>query len=67
MLILAGDKDYLPLIWFLRSKGCKVEIASFAQAAADVVKQAADRYFKLSARHTVNLARTRNLARSAQR
>ena len=55
IILLAGDKDYLPLIWFLRSKGCKVEIASFEEAAANVIKQAADTFFLLGEKHTVVL------------
>ncbi len=51
LVILAGDKDYLPLIWYLKSKGCKVEMASFEEAAASVVKWAADKFYKLGDHH----------------
>ena len=58
VVLLAGDKDYLPLIWYLRSKGCKVEMASFEEAAANVIKQTADRFYKLGERHTVVLPKS---------
>ena len=41
VILLAGDKDYLPLIWYLRSKGCKVEMASFGDAASKIVRDTA--------------------------
>lgn len=58
IVLLAGDKDYLPLIWFLRSKGCKVEMASFEEAAANVLMRAADRFYLLGESHTVVLPRS---------
>ena len=58
MILLAGDKDYLPLIWYLKSKGCRVEMASFQEAAASVVKSAADGFYVLGEEHTVVLPRS---------
>lgn len=58
MVLLAGDKDYLPLIWYLRSKGCKVEMASFEEAAADIIQHAADHFYLLEEKHTVVLPKS---------
>lgn len=48
-IILGGDKDFLPLVWYLRSRGCKVEIWSWPEATSPEVKSAADFYFPLDA------------------
>ena len=47
-IILGGDKDFLPLIWYLRSRGCKVEIWSWPEATSPEVKEAADVYFPIT-------------------
>lgn len=47
-IILAGDKDFLPLMWYLRSRGCRVEIWSWPEATSPEVKEAADFYFPLT-------------------
>jgi uncharacterized LabA/DUF88 family protein len=49
-IILGGDKDFLPLIWFLKSRGCRTEIWSWPQATSQVVKEAVDEYFPLDER-----------------
>jgi len=46
-VILAGDKDYLPLVWYLKNRGCKVEVWSFPETCAEVLKEAADRFMSL--------------------
>ena len=47
-IILGGDKDFLPLVWYLRSRGCKVEIWSWPEATSPEVQEAADYYFPLT-------------------
>jgi uncharacterized LabA/DUF88 family protein len=47
-IILGGDKDFLPLVWYLRSRGCRVEIWSWPEATSPEVKTAADWYFALT-------------------
>jgi len=47
-IILGGDKDYLPLFWYLRSRGCRVEIWSWPEATSEEVKRAADEYNPLT-------------------
>lgn len=52
-ILLAGDKDYLPLVWYLRSRGCKVEIWSWPETTSDEVKDAADVYVALDERFMI--------------
>ena len=47
-IILGGDKDFIPLVWFLRSRGCRVEIWSWPETTSPEVKEAADYYFPLT-------------------
>lgn len=53
VIIVAGDKDYLPLLWYLKNRGCKVEVWSFPETCAEVMKEAADRYVPLDSRITL--------------
>ncbi|OQW53497.1 MAG: hypothetical protein A4S09_07835 [Proteobacteria bacterium SG_bin7] len=46
-IIMGGDKDFLPLVWYLKSRGCRVEIWSWPEATSPEVKEAADFYFAL--------------------
>lgn len=43
-IIVGGDKDFLPLIWYLKSRGCKTEIWSWPETTSPEVKEAADFY-----------------------
>jgi uncharacterized LabA/DUF88 family protein len=57
-IILGGDKDFLPLMWYLRSRGCRVEIWSWPEATSPEVKEAADYYFPLTAEFVIKKTRT---------
>lgn len=46
-IILGGDKDFLPLVWYLKSRGCRTEIWSWPQATSQEVKVAVDQYYPL--------------------
>ena len=58
VILLSGDKDYLPLIWYLRSKGCKVEMAAFKESAADIVKTATDKFHLLGGQETISVKKS---------
>jgi uncharacterized LabA/DUF88 family protein len=47
-IILGGDKDFLPLMWYLRSRGCRVEIWSWPETTSPEMKEAADLYVPLT-------------------
>lgn len=48
VIILGGDKDFLPLVWYLKSRGCRVEIWSWPESTSPEIKSAADFYFPLN-------------------
>jgi len=45
LIILGGDKDYLPLLWHLKSRGCKAEVWGYPETVSDIMMQQAD-YFR---------------------
>ena len=47
-IILGGDKDFLPLMWYLRSRGCAVEIWSWPETTSPEMQEAADYYQPLT-------------------
>lgn len=47
-IIMGGDKDFLPLIWYLRSRGCRVEIWSWPETTSPEMQQASDYYQPLT-------------------
>jgi uncharacterized LabA/DUF88 family protein len=53
VIILGGDKDFLPLVWYLRSRGCRVEIWSWPETTSPEVKSACDYYFALNAKFVI--------------
>ena len=48
VIILGGDKDYLPLIWYLKSRGCRTEIWAWPEATSNEMQQAADAFYPLT-------------------
>jgi uncharacterized LabA/DUF88 family protein len=53
VIILGGDKDFLPLIWYLKSRGCRVEIWSWPESTSPEVKDAADVYMALTKEYVI--------------
>lgn len=53
VIIVGGDKDFLPLIWYLKSRGCRVEIWSWPESTSPELKEGADFYFPLDASFVV--------------
>lgn len=53
VIIVGGDKDFLPLVWYLRSRGCRVEIWSWPESTSPEIKEAADFYFPLDSSFVV--------------
>ncbi|MBI5814544.1 MAG: NYN domain-containing protein [Nitrospinae bacterium] len=51
--LIGGDKDYLPLIWYLKNRGCKVEVWSYPETASDMIKDAADLFVPMDDRFTI--------------
>ena len=65
-IILGGDKDYLPLIWYLRSRGCRVEIWSWPEATSPEVKEAADIYLPLTKDYVITENKSRSKKKKAR-
>jgi uncharacterized LabA/DUF88 family protein len=55
-IILGGDKDFLPLMWYLKSRGCRVEIWSWPESTSPEVQEAADFYFPLTKDYVMRTA-----------
>ena len=53
VILLGGDKDFLPLVWYLKSRGCRVEVWSWPETTSPEFKEAADFYFPLTTEFTV--------------
>lgn len=53
VVLVGGDKDYLPLVWYLKNRGCKVEIWSYPETCSDMMQEAADLFVPLDARFTI--------------
>ncbi|MFW2331303.1 MAG: NYN domain-containing protein [Nitrospinota bacterium] len=54
VVIVGGDKDYLPLIWYLKNRGCKVEVWSYPETCAEMIKDAADLFVPMDQRYIVS-------------
>ena len=52
-IILGGDKDFLPLVWYLRSRGCRTAILSWPETTSTEVKSACDFYFPLTSKFVI--------------
>ena len=51
VIILGGDKDFLPLVWYLKSRGCRVEMWSWPESTSPEVMEAADFYYGLTTKY----------------
>ncbi|MBI3600282.1 MAG: NYN domain-containing protein [Nitrospinae bacterium] len=47
VVILGGDKDYLPLLWYLKSRGCKTELWGYPETVSDIMKVSVDKFSAL--------------------
>ncbi len=54
-IIVGGDKDYLPLVWYLKSRGCRVEIWSWPESTSPEVREAADVYVPLTKEYVIGV------------
>ncbi len=46
-ILITGDGNYTPLVWALKSQGCRVEVVGFDRATAGELIQAADQYIPI--------------------
>ena len=45
VVIVGGDKDYLPLIWYIKSRGCKAEVWSYPETCSQIMIDSADYFY----------------------
>lgn len=62
-IILGGDKDFLPLIWYLRSRGCRVEIWSWPETTSPEMQSASDYYQPLTEEFVISLKSRRGASK----
>ena len=48
IVLVGGDADYVPLLWFLKSRGCRTEVWMWSHAAAGQLIDAADEFIALT-------------------
>jgi uncharacterized LabA/DUF88 family protein len=48
--LIGGDADYVPLVWYLKSRGCKVEVWCWPGTTAEALRLAADEFRALDER-----------------
>jgi uncharacterized LabA/DUF88 family protein len=54
LIILGGDKDYLPLLWYLKSRGCKAEVWGYPKTVSDIMMQQADFFYPLDEKYIIS-------------
>ncbi len=42
IVIVGGDKDYMPLLWYVKSRGCKTEVWSYPETTSATLQETAD-------------------------
>jgi len=47
VVIVGGDKDYLPLIWYVKSRGCKAEVWTYKETCSQLIIDAADYFYSI--------------------
>lgn len=67
VIILGGDKDFLPLVWYLRSRGCRVEVWSWPETTSPEVKSACDFYFPLTSNYVISQRNSRGSSRGTKK
>ena len=53
VILIGGDKDYLPLLWYLRSRGCKTELWSYPDTTSQLMRESCDRYSPLDEKYII--------------
>jgi uncharacterized protein (TIGR00288 family) len=48
IVLVSGDGDFVPLVNYLKEKGCRVEIMAFSETASSKLIESADSFFDLS-------------------
>ncbi len=60
IVIVGGDKDYLPLIWYVKSRGCKVEVWTYRETCSQMIVDAADYFYAIDEKYLIKDNATKN-------
>lgn len=63
VVLITGDGDFVPLIEYLKSRGCQVEVASFGKSTSARLIESADDFIDLDSnpkKYLMNGSRSRN-------
>jgi uncharacterized protein (TIGR00288 family) len=47
VILFTGDGDFIPLVYYLKERGCQVEVVSFGRSSSGKLKEAADHFLDL--------------------
>ncbi len=47
IVIVGGDKDYMPLLWYVKSRGCKTEVWSYPETTSATLQETADFFYPI--------------------
>jgi uncharacterized LabA/DUF88 family protein len=67
VVLVGGDKDYLPLIWYVKSRGCKTEVWSYPETTSSAIKEAADFFYGIDENYIIKDAPRRSTGQKAPR
>lgn len=65
VVIVGGDKDYLPLIWYVKSLGCKTEVWSYPETTSTAIQEAADYFYGIDENYIIKDAPRRGVKKGA--
>lgn len=65
IVIVGGDKDYLPLIWYLKSRGCKAEVWSYPETCSQIMIDAADYFYGIDEKFTIRDTKSKPIRSSS--
>lgn len=63
IVIVGGDKDYMPLLWYVKSRGCKTEVWSYPETTSATLQETADFFYPIDESFIIKDASRRRAAR----
>lgn len=63
IVIVGGDKDYMPLLWYVKSRGCKTEVWSYPETTSATLQETADYFYPIDGSFIIKDASSRRAVR----
>lgn len=63
IVIVGGDKDYMPLLWYVKSRGCKTEVWSYPETTSATLQETADFFYPIDESFIIKDASRRRAVR----